>query len=161
MRGRKPVPARLRVLGGNASNRPVPNSVPVVAAEVGDPPRWLNRHGKAAWRKLAPELEGSRVMAVSDSLALELLVDAYSEYRGAREVIMAHGPTYETKGRHGMQVKRRPQVAIAADAWNRLSKMLTEFGLTPSSRTRIEPLPSSMYDETEEFLFGTLDRPSR
>ena len=100
-------------------------------------------------------------MAIGDSLALELLVDAYSEYRGAREVIMAHGPTYETKGRHGLQVKKRPEVSVAADAWNRIAKMLPEFGLTPSSRTRVESLPSSEYDETEEFLFGTLDRSSR
>lgn len=78
------------------------------------------------------------VLTLADGKALELLCDAYAEYREARSVCEREGMTYESVSEHGSMWRARPEVAIASDAWRRIASMLREFGLTPSSRTKVQ-----------------------
>ncbi|KKL11432.1 hypothetical protein LCGC14_2545870, partial [marine sediment metagenome] len=61
-------------------------------------------------------------------------------------LVRKHGMTYESRhlqmDEAGHTVERvmirpRPEVSIASDAWKRACNMLQQFGMTPSSRTRL------------------------
>jgi P27 family predicted phage terminase small subunit len=91
------------------------------------------------WAQLGRHLHDMQVLTEADATALELLVEAYATYRNAQDVIAKNGLTYQTTTQAGDQMIRpRPEVAIQADSWRRIHKMLIEFGLTPAARTKVE-----------------------
>jgi P27 family predicted phage terminase small subunit len=79
------------------------------------------------------------VATVVDAAELELASFALAEYHRAVAVVLDHGHTYEAKTEAGAVMHRaRPEVAIAADAWRRAHAALQTFGLSPSSRAKVE-----------------------
>jgi len=131
--GRKPVPTAMKVLRGNPGRRPINKNEPKPKTGVPRCPAWLTPAGKKAFREMGSMLNDLGVMTEADKMALTLLCDAYAEYMEARAVIAEKGSTYETD--RGTAV--RPEVKIAQDAWKRVRGLLPEFGLSPSSRTKI------------------------
>ena len=116
-------------------------------------PKHLPETARQLWRWLAPRLDDSQVLTKVDGPALELLCDAYAEYRAARAVIEAQGATYGLDTEvGGTMVRTRPEVGIAADAWRRMRAMLTEFGLTPASRSKVSMVGAVPEDPFEEYL---------
>jgi len=47
-----------------------------------------------------------------------------------------------------------PQVAMVQNAWKRVLDGLREFGLSPSSRSKVSELPGGAVDPLEEFMRG-------
>ena len=153
MRGRKPVPNKLKLLRGNPSKTPINLNEPKLKPGLPKRPTWLKGLAKRCWEDLGGTLERVRVVTHGDGAALELLSDAYLEYRTARAVVLQQGMTYTCTTKSGeVVIKARPEVRIASDAWKRLKGILAEFGFTPSSRTRIDALEDSEPDPLEEFL---------
>lgn len=153
MAGRRPKPTQLKVITGNPGKRPLNTKEPKPAVKRLVPPAWLDPKARYAFQELEKILgEDMRVLTGADRMALELLCDVYSEYREARDVILRDGSTYEVETEQGSYVRPRPEVAIAADAWKRVKSMLTEFGLTPSSRTRIKMGKPEEQDLMDDFL---------
>ncbi len=82
-----------------------------------------------------------------DAIAIELFCEAYSEWRVCLAEIDKHGRVYEGKRRDGsVLLKAHPAVFQAQDAWRRTRSMLSEFGFTPASRTK---LGSILQDDDE------------
>ena len=158
MAGRKSIPSILKLLRGNPGKRPVNKQEPSPQAGVPDCPSWLTQKAKETWKQIAPILDGMRVLTKADRQALELLCDAYAEYRKARETILKRGLTYTSKTSEGKIIRPLPEVSIAADASRRLRAMLLEFGLTPSSRSRIQVGSVYHEDSLDKFLKRAKDR---
>lgn len=156
MKGRPPKPAPLKLLQGNPGKREVKASKGGSSNKLPQTPRHLDRVGRYAYKKLVDQLGPSGIIQETDGLALELLADAYQEFRDARAAIKKHGgPTYETITESGSKIHRAyPEVAIGQDAWRRLKGMLTEFGLTPSSRSKINVMDPEVVDPMEGLLGG-------
>ena len=117
-----------------------------------DCPSWLTEKAKETWHLLAPILDGMRIITQADRHGLELLCDSYAEYRKARETILKHGPTYESGTANGSIIRPRPEILIGSDAWKRVRMMLSEFGLTPASRSKIRVGADYREDPMEDFL---------
>jgi len=147
MAGRKPIPTRMKILRGNPGKRALPANEPRPTAGIPKMPSKLSSRARRAWRSIGPELDRMGVLTVADGTALELLCDAYAEWKDARQVVIVDGATYETVSKHGKMTRTRPEVAIAADAWRRIAVMLREFGLTPSSRTKVEAAPTGARED--------------
>ncbi len=153
--GRPPKPTSLKLLQGNPGKRPLPANEPKPPTGKAIAPRWLCGKGKAAWRRLAPMLSGMRVLSKADAEKLALGCDALGEYLELRETIQELGHIYETVTVTGSTVIRpRPEVAMAADAWKRASAILSEFGLSPSARARVQTIIDEQEDPFETFLRG-------
>lgn len=152
MRGRKPKPRALKIVQGNPGKRALNKDEPRPDRAVPPPPKHLPTRTKRVWRAVAAELDAMGVLTAADAMGLELLVYAYEEYRRARDVADVEGSTYRTEGPAGTMFRARPEVAIGADAWRRCRAMLAEFGLTPSSRTRIKVGATEEVDPFEELL---------
>ncbi len=153
MAGRKPTPTHLKLLAGNPGKRAPNKREPKPKRGIPRCPEDLSDVARAMWARIGPELDRMGVLTVADGVALELLCDAYAEYRAAREVITRGGMTYScVTEAGGTMTRQRPEVTIASDAYRRVTRMLTEFGLTPSSRTKVQITPDAARDPLEELI---------
>jgi P27 family predicted phage terminase small subunit len=142
MAGRKRKPTALRLVDGNAGKRPLPRHEPKPAAEPPPKPTHLSELAAEAWDRVAPELHRLGLLTVVDGVALELLACAYDDWRSAHADVVAEGITYETENAQGgRMVRAHPAVAVRSDAWRRVKSILAEFGLTPSSRAKLDVAP--------------------
>lgn len=142
MTGRRPLPTATKELQGTLErSRNNPNE-PKPALTVPMAPDWMPDEVKAIFNELALYFADMRVLSQADGKALELLADAYHEYRQARQFVHQQGETYESPTKDGGRIIRAyPQVNIASDAFKRVRAMLIEFGATPAARSRVNALP--------------------
>lgn len=96
-----------------------------------------------------PELEGLGLMTTIDRAALAGYCQAYARAVEAEHVLSKEGTTYTTDTG---QIKYRPEAAIALREWQAVRLFASEFGLTPSSRHRIEIPEQPAADEMEGLL---------
>jgi phage terminase small subunit len=124
-RGPKPKPTAIKILEGTRADR-INELEPVYPLPDGvpAPPGWLHEYGVEHWRELAPLLHGQGILTQADLPAFANLCDLYSRWRRYEDDLSAR------------------------KEYNRL---LTEFGLTPSSRSRIRT-PEKPKDALERFL---------
>ena len=124
----------LRADRTNPNEPKLPNSIPPI-------PSWLSEDGKKAFSELSNLLYDMSVLTSADELALTLLCDAYSEYKSAKEIVNTLGATVEIMSREGNSKPTiRPEVQIANQAFVRVFQLLKEFGLTPSSRAKVNAM---------------------
>ena len=87
---------------------------------------------------LVNKLDDLGVVAEIDGMALQMLADAWEDYQVARNVIKEQGPTYSTTTAQGdLMFRPRPEVLMMNQSWAKVEKMMTQFGLTASSRAKI------------------------
>ena len=80
--------------------------------------------------------------------------EAYARWKEAEEFITQHGTIVKTPSGYWQQV---PQVSIAQTYLKIMNKFAEQFGLTPSSRSRIiasDGGPADAADEMENLLGG-------
>ena len=88
---------------------------------------------------LVKKLDDLGVVAEVDAMALQMLSDAWEDYQVARAVVKEQGPTYATTTAQGdLMWRPRPEVSMMNAAWSKVEKMMVQFGLTASSRAKIE-----------------------
>jgi phage terminase small subunit len=118
MRGRKPLPSNVKEFRGNPGHRPLnPNEPePELVKEFPEPPRKLRGDALKEWNRIVPGLVQTRVLAEQE---LSLLA-SYCYLHGA--VVKA---------------ERRGEL-LAAAYYSQYRGLAAEFGLTPSSRSRIK-----------------------
>lgn len=148
-RGRPPKPTALKVLQGNPGKRPLNTEEPKPRALPPKRPAWLTGEGKKKWDELVPELERLGLLTIVDGAALAALCQAWKDYVECINVIKKYGRTFATESGYLMP---RPEVKIAEKAFQAFKAMSVEFGLTPSSRSRLKaPQAEQTEDEYEEF----------
>jgi P27 family predicted phage terminase small subunit len=135
MKGRKPVPRAVHLLRGLPSKHKLaadePQPTPVTDLT---PPAWLDPEAQAEWIRLAPMLERLGVLTETDTGALTAYCDAWATWKGATQQIRKFGMVI--KGKEAVPVVS-PYVKIAHNALMHMRALLTEFGMTPSSRARV------------------------
>lgn len=101
-----------------------------------DQPSFSDSRDTFDW--LVQKLDDLGVVAELDAIALQMLADAWEDYCASREVIRKLGPTYTTTTAQGDEMHRpRPELALMQQSWDRLKKMLPEFGLTAAARAKL------------------------
>lgn len=153
----RPTPTKLKVVRGTTrkdrANPAEPQPTGTVSTE---PPDWLSEEARPWWERVRPLLVRMNVLTSADPVALGLLCDALAEYVAAREQVERDGRTYESISvRAGTMIRAHPAVGIQADAWRRAKLMLTEFGLTPASRSKVTVADAGPADPLEEWERGT------
>lgn len=147
MRGPAPKPTALKVLSGNPGHRPLPKHEPRPRRGVPPCPDWLDAIAKAEWRRVAPELDRLGLLTHVDLAALASYCQAYGDLVAARRDIAEHG-YFQIVGENHYE-QQRPAVALSQKSMQLIKAFCAEFGLTPSSRSRINLGPS---DETTNDL---------
>ena len=135
-RGRKPLPTAVKILEGDRGKgrRPLNRNEPVPNADQVKCPSWLMPEAKKEWRRLSKQLEQIGVLTEVDQAAFASYCQAYARWKEAEEFITQHGTIVKTPSGYWQQV---PQVSIAQTYLKIMNKIAEQFGLTPSSRSRI------------------------
>lgn len=134
MRGRKPKPTAVKVLEGNPGKRPLNMYEPVLEKKAPECPSWLNDEAKAEWDRLADKMVNLGTLTEMDMAAFAGYCQSYARWKEAEEFIEKHGTIVKTPSGYWQQV---PQVSIAQTNLKVMLKFCSEFGLTPSSRSRM------------------------
>lgn len=134
-KGRKPIPTNLKILHGNPGKRPLPEDEPKPPPIAPDCPDHLDGEAKREWDRIAPELEALGLLTYIDKSALAAYCQAWSRWVNAEELLKKHGVLAKSPNGYLMQ---SPLLAIANRAMEQMKSYLTEFGMTPASRTRVK-----------------------
>tara|TARA_R100001198_G_C5038805_1_gene100649 strand:+ start:44 stop:496 length:453 start_codon:yes stop_codon:yes gene_type:complete len=131
-RGRKPIPTEIKRLKGSDKINPgrLNLNEPRPDRKKHRRPTWIkDKHGKQAWTYYSDLLDELGVVTTADRIAMEQLAQSYANWRKCQEATEKEGIVVDGK--------RNPNDIAARDWYDRLIKILVEFGLTPSSRSRI------------------------
>lgn len=149
-RGRKPTPTHLKTLRGTRKDR-VNQHEPKVESACPAEPKHLDTIGRAEWRRIVPLLDRMGVLASVDGAALALYCDTYSRWYAARQEVDKRGLLVEVDMEYGTVLKLNPASAVMTSTTKTMIQLLTEFGCTPSSRSRVS-VKDSRKDPLEAFL---------
>lgn len=177
MAGRKPKPTKLKELAGNPGKRALNKSEPKYSApdDLRVPRGRLSAEGQRLWKILAPQLAQAGVITQADLPALEMLCNHYAVARMALEminapsrlvvdavdadgnvvpglaVVMENGILGTTKDG---TIKKHPAVSVFMENSRAFRMYLAEFGLTPSSRTKITTQEGTREQSLAELLWS-------
>jgi P27 family predicted phage terminase small subunit len=153
--GRPPKPTALKALEGNPGKRALNKNEPQPPLAEGqiEPPRPLEGNALKTWYRVVPLLQDMQVLSLADLEKLALGCDAMGDYIDLRARIKKVGKVYTTITVTKSKVYRtRPEVAMMKDAWKMASAILSEFGLSPSARSKVQKIVEEEKDEFSEFL---------
>jgi P27 family predicted phage terminase small subunit len=134
--GRKQDPSAMKLLKGLPGKRAVSRLEPKPEVIAPDPPATLSAAGKKIWLEVVTPLAALRVMTVMDVMALEMLCETEVRYRIAVKKIRTANKLVSISP-NGFQ-QQSAWLTVANKAFEQKLKILTEFGMTPSSRTKIQ-----------------------
>lgn len=138
MVGRKPKPTQLRVLQGNPGKRAINKQEPMFSSDLPQPPQYLNERAKEIFCELRDEIDQMGYASRSHARALGLVATRLEEVEHCAAVLDQSGYYYETTTEWGETIKHiRPEVSIRQKSLLHAHSLLAEFGLTPSSASRI------------------------
>jgi len=151
MRGRKPKPTVLKLLDGNPGKRPLNDQEPHPAQGIPNRPDWLDAEAQAEWDRVTAELSEMGLLTLADRAALAAYCTAWSRWVDAEAMVKKFGTIVKSPEK-GFPMKS-PYLSIADQALETMRKLMVEFGLTPSSRSRIRVSPGGdEVDELDRFL---------
>jgi P27 family predicted phage terminase small subunit len=142
-RGRPPKPKARRDREGNRRRRTDARVTPEMRAPLPEElsaPSWLDAGAKAIWKEFVPELQKSGVLAIVDKPALAIACQAYSDTVDARKKLKKLSAGTKAWWRE----TQRAQHAVKI-----YKSFATEFGLTASSRMRLDLAPDTGDDESD------------
>lgn len=176
MPGRKPKPTAQKKLEGNPGKRALNHDEPDLPEfeKAPSPPSYLSVPAKKEWKRVALLLLTARVLTTGDTAALEAYCIQYGVMVEAQKDIKKNGLMIRTvlapepeaspdapkkKGRKkkptgAAVLTLNPMFEVQQKALTQMRQFMVEFGLTPSSRSRIHVPPPKEKDDFGEFLSG-------
>ncbi len=152
MPGRKPKPSALKMFEGNRGKRALNQNEPKPAVQTPECPVHLDDEAQAEWSRITPELSTIGLIARIDRAALAAYSQAWSRWVKAEEMLKPSGPVVKSKTTGA--IYQNPHLAVANRAMKQMRDFLTEFGMTPSSRSRGSSGLPPARDEMAEKFFG-------
>ncbi|HUS47475.1 MAG TPA: phage terminase small subunit P27 family [Phycisphaerae bacterium] len=149
MKGRKPIPTKIKLLRGNPGKRRLNAAEPQVPISMPEMPSWLDKTGRAEWERVGPLLHRVGVLSRVDAAALAGYCAAFSVVAKAMRSIGRDGIHI---GAAGEAVRRNPACTTLNQALAQMRAYMVELGLTPSARTRLTVVTPEAKDALEEFL---------
>ena len=149
----RPTPTRIKKLKGNPGKRPLPKKEPKPDSPTRLPnaPGHLSKVGKAEWRRMGKQLFTLGLLSNIDLSAFGAYCQQYATWVEASEQVQKHGMLIKAQSGFPMQ---SPYFSIQAKAQAEMRKWLVEFGMTPSSRSRVEVDKRKAEDPMEAFFKG-------
>jgi len=135
MPGRKPLPDNVkRLRGTDQPSRMNPDAPQAGTDELQFIPDELSEPAKKHWATIRPQLVESGVATNLDRGSLILLCETWATFLEAVKNVRSKGIL--VIGRHGEPV-RNPYLRVVNESTHALTRLFAEFGMTPSSRTRV------------------------
>ena len=156
MTGRKKIPTQLKKIRGTyAKSRELENEMKVEKVEQPPkPPNWLTKIGKEQWSIVTNELFALGMLHLVDLALVEAYCNAMALHLETEKVLHETGRIQIYRDEDG-RVKHSqivPLVTVSKQALADAIKLATQFGFTPSARTKISAeKPLQLKDEHNFF----------
>lgn len=137
------------LLEGNPGKRPINRAEPKPRIKIPQCPDHLDEHAKEEWKRLVRILRHMQLLTEADYMALANLCQTYSTLVKAQRKLSEAGLLYKTQSGY---VQQSPLLSIINTCIETITRLCREFGLTPSSRSRIQ-----LSAESEQRGDGVLD----
>ncbi len=149
-RGPPPAPAAVKRLLGNPGKRKIRPDLPAPPGTPPMPKRLLVEPvAVEKWNELVPILVQLGTLTMADGEALATLCEVYAATQACLLELRATGPVMRTDLGG---VKPNPAGPLYRSLVALQASLMGEFGLTPSSRTRLGGKEEKPTDEVEEFF---------
>jgi P27 family predicted phage terminase small subunit len=143
--GVRPLPANVHRLGGNKSklsggelkNRD--GVLPVTS--VPNPPKHLLPNAKNEWERITPELQKLGLITELDMAALAAYCQAFARWSNAEAKLKELGDDGLIEKTPSGYKQMSVWLQVSNRSLEQMHKFMTEFGMTPSNRTRVTPSP--------------------
>lgn len=149
MPGPPPKPTALKVLQGNPGKRPLNKHEPQPEPDSGYCPRHLDNYAAEEWRRVVPDLRRMGLLTIVDRSALEAYCVNYGLYRQCKYILEQNGLICVAPSGY---LQQRPEVAIMRNALKEMRAFMTQFGMTPASRSKISVSAADEESAFEQFL---------
>jgi P27 family predicted phage terminase small subunit len=165
MAGRRPKPTGIKELTGNPGHRPLNENEPKPQGQA-ICPKGLDAAGRHEWERVAQELERMNLLTSVDQAAPTAYCICWSNAMKAQADVQKYGATIfiekkDRKGRwHVISAKRNPACTALRENLQLLRQYEVEFGMTPSSRSRVHA-PSAVHVHEEKDVFAEIAEENR
>ena len=149
VRGVRPLPTKLKVVRGTLRKGRAKGHEPALPVEIPRCPAHLGAEAKREWKRISVDLAGYGLLTRIDRAALALYCEAWGRWVEAERALRTYGVMINAPSGFPMQ---SPYLAIANKAMEQIRALLTEFGMSPSSRTRVHATPAAAEDNPLERL---------
>jgi P27 family predicted phage terminase small subunit len=149
MRGRKPLPSNVVRLRGNPGKRKPNDAEPRPEVRAPSCPACLSDEARKEWQRLAKELSTLGLLTGIDRGQLAAYCQAHALWQEAVQAIGRYGTMVKSPNGFPMQ---SPYVALANKQVEIMVRIAAEFGMTPSSRSRLRTGERPPDDPFEAFL---------
>lgn len=163
---RKAKPIELHLLEGNKNRKTKKEIEHRKAAEAAlkpgsdkvKPPMWLCKHGKKVFKQLAAELMQIDLVTNIDVYAMARWAHCYVKYQECAEIVTRDGVETIKPNSAGFPVAGpHPMLTTMKQLNEQMTKLESEFGLSPASRAKLAMPPKEEKEPTEfEKAFGEL-----
>ncbi len=151
MKGRKPKPSVLKKLEGNPGKRMQNLEEAQVLPSIPTCPGHLNRYGREEWNRISKELFELGLLSEIDRAALAAYCSAYGRWVQVELKLKKSRLIVTTTNGNGIQ---NPLVGMANKLRHQVIAFAAEFGMTPSSRSRVRAEGQAGQIELEQRLFS-------
>jgi P27 family predicted phage terminase small subunit len=135
MRGRKPKPSHLKVLEGNPGRRPLNPGEPRPEVKVPTCPHHLCPSAKAEWKRLARQLFALGILTTLDRATLAAYCQSYGRWVEAEQKLKDTPALLKMPSGY---VQQNPWLTISSKQLELMHKYMSELGLSPVARTRVD-----------------------
>jgi len=149
-------PTKLKILQGTARKDRMIENEPDPENKTPSPPGHLNETAVVEWRRISAELFNLGLLSEIDRSALAGYCEAYSLWVEACEFRSERSKTDEIY--HGMMemtangnVIQSPIIGIINQTRKAMKDFLIEFGMTPSSRSRVSGKDTANKTDVDNF----------
>jgi P27 family predicted phage terminase small subunit len=108
-----------------------------VPADGLQPPKWLKQEALGIWKRLAPPLRASKLLAQADVEAFARYCRNFARWLKMQKDLDKEGEAYESEGQWGKLKRVNPSFLIADRIERQLLAAEDRFGLNPAERQRI------------------------
>ena len=147
-RGPVPKPTKLKLLEGTRRDRINPAEPPQLKGDP-EPPAYLEGPALVEWKRILPMLKQMKILSRIDGTNLAIYCTTYARWLEARDALKRFGLVTPTAGG---SVKPSPYLAIEREAVAVMTRILSEFGGSPSARSRIKSEAETPENALEKFI---------
>jgi P27 family predicted phage terminase small subunit len=154
MPGRPRKPKELKVIQGTFRKTREPKARPDFSGKVPNPPMWLNAAARREWRRVVKEFAKLDMLKGIDFAELAAYCGAFADMAQLSKDIEKEGVVSPTINGG---VQRNPKTTLLKEAREFIHKSCQQFGMTPSSRSRVDlsPPAGAKVDELDAILNDT------
>lgn len=143
------MPTNVKIFRGNPGGRPLNADEPKPQPGIPPCPKHVQGEARREWRRMGKQLNELGLLTKIDRAALAAYCQSWARWVEAEEKIRASGIVVNAPSGYPIL---NPYLSVINTAIAQMKAFLTEFGMTPASRSRIHVAKSEEQNEEAKYF---------